>query len=75
MPNMYLDVDVKCPFYLRHDPQKCSVSCEGLASSSTVCKNFFQNGKTLSSQIRTVCAGDYEACPVYKALAGKYADT
>ena len=58
----YTSVDVKCPFYLRHDRQTCRLWCAGMDSADCTRLYHFNNGKAFRRQFQEYCAGDYRRC-------------
>ena len=67
----YKSVEIKCPFYVRHDNKTSAITCEGMLPGSSV-KSNLGNGEALRRQITRHCAGDYRSCPWYRTLWGKY---
>lgn len=70
----YTSVEIKCPFYVRHENKTSTITCEGMLPGSSV-KSHLRSGEALRGQIARHCAGDYKRCPWYRVLWGKYEET
>ena len=67
----YISADIKCPFYMNDNSKTCKLTCEGIPPGSTISSHFL-NGAALREQISRRCAGEYEGCPWFRLLWGKY---
>lgn len=68
----YLQVYVRCPFYLT-DNGKDSIGCEGLLAGANI-RNYFRRNSDFLNQMNVFCCGNYEDCPLHQALMLKYED-
>lgn len=70
MSGSYAQVNVRCPFYRRDDGKLC-VKCEGVDGESGLTLRFAQKSRW-ERYMGNYCCGDYETCPLYKAVEQKY---
>lgn len=62
----YMQVNVKCPFYLK-DNGKSRIRCEGFADGSSM-EWIFTRKPDYDMQITAFCCERYEKCEIYRAL-------
>lgn len=77
MSTSYADADVVCPYYQKSD--NGYVQCEGIGGDDTATRLLFRDaltGKPMkdskNEHMTSKCEHDYESCPVFKMLEGKY---
>ena len=70
----WTEADVKCPFYIKDDRQRRSISCEGCEDNCETVVRY----RTLAERDRHMginCVARFMQCPVYKMIyESKYAE-
>ena len=71
MPYTALAVSVKCPFFIKNNPQANTITCEGYDGCRNVQSNF-KNKRQLMIKATRHCQGSYEDCPIFQMANQKY---
>lgn len=62
------EVDIKCPFYKRHDRSTRRIRCEG-AESGSYSETVFKNQQLWEKHMERLCESfNYDRCPVFEMI-------
>lgn len=70
MATQWDDIDVRCPYYNKHD--KMSISCEGIDNASSGIKMMFKTKEGRRKHMGTYCNNGYSECSINKLCEKKY---